>query len=275
MMRKKSVIGALGCAAVVAAGCATTPTALERGIGYYHEGHYLFAADEFSEAIRLDPNLASAYVNRGVARVRLGRLTAAIEDYNRALALQPDDAATYFNRGNALVAAGHPVPAIADFTRAVELSPVFAKAWFNRGSARALAGQTDGAMLDWLHAIEVESDPWSRAGMRRSAGLEPGSAVTSEGTPTTAATVAPPPAPGTATAAVPVLPPGTPAGTPAASPPSPESDARALAIRAFSREVDGDREGALRDLRAALAVETDPARRRSLEALLRRLDAPR
>jgi hypothetical protein len=50
-------------------------------------------------------------------------------------------------------------------------------------------------------------------------------------------------------------------------------DARALAIRAISREVDGDHDGALRDLRAALAAEPDPERHRSLDQLLRKLEA--
>jgi hypothetical protein len=137
-------------------------------------------------------------------------------------------------------------------------------------------------MGDWLQAIEVETDPWARSAMRGSAGLEvaPAIAHAPVGVPTTAGTVAPPPAPGTATDAVP-LPPAatvaaTPPTTPAASPPAaPSIDARALATRAVSRELDGDRQGALQDLRAALAVETDPGRRASIETLLRALEQPR
>ena len=52
-------------------------------------------------------------------------------------------------------------------------------------------------------------------------------------------------------------------------------DARALASRGIAREIDGDREGARTDLEAALALETDAARRAALERLLRFLDAPR
>jgi hypothetical protein len=66
----------------------------------------------------------------------------------------------------------------------------------------------------------------------------------------------------------------TPPVPPAASPPSRESlEARTLAMRALGRELDGDHAGALQDLRAALTIEQDPARRQSLEALLRRLEA--
>jgi len=249
MMRKTLSTVALGGAFAVAAGCTTTTTSLERGIEYYRAGQYSYAAAEFHQAVSQNPTWATPYVNRGAARVRLGRLDTAIEDYNHALALDPNDPAIYYNRGNARVAARQYGLAIEDFTRAVELSPAFAKAWFNRGSARALAGQREPAMQDWLHAIDLEGDPWARAAMRRSAGLEPSSAVSSRGTPTTAPT--------------------------AASPSPAAVDARTLAIRAISREVDGDHEGALADLRAALAIEQNPARRQSLEELLRKLEASR
>jgi tetratricopeptide (TPR) repeat protein len=281
MMRKTLTTGTLGCLVAVVAGCATSASPLERGIAQYREGNYFFAAAEFDEAVRHDPGSVDAYVNRGVARVRLGRLNEAIDDYNRAIQLDNHDPEIYFNRGNALVAAGQYGPAVEDFTRAVELSPVYARAWFNRGSARALAGQTDAAMKDWLHGIDVESDPWARAAMRRSAGLERGPAMAAAvGVPTTASTVAPPPPAGMATGAVPLPPPATVAATPptapAASPPTPQSiDARALATRGISRHLDGDRAGALLDLRAARDLETDPVRRASLEELLQMLEAPR
>jgi tetratricopeptide (TPR) repeat protein len=276
MMRKPLTIAALGCVLALAGGCASTPTALDRGNAYYRDGLYFFAADEFSESIRQDPGLPAAYVNRGITRVRLGRLTEAIEDYNHAIALDPRNPEIYFDRGNALVAAGLPGPAIEDFSRAVELSPVYAKAWFNRGSARALAGQLGGARSDWQRAIELESDPWARAAMRRSARLEPNATVAWVGTPTTEGTVAPAPAPGMTVDGVALPPPATLAATPAASPASPASiDARGLAIRAMGRELDGDHDGALMDLRAALAAERDPARRATLESLLRKLEGAR
>jgi len=54
-----------------------------------------------------------------------------------------------------------------------------------------------------------------------------------------------------------------------------ELDARSLANRALSRELDGDRPGAIADLSAAIAKESDPARRASMENLLQLLQSPR
>jgi TPR repeat len=272
MMRKtlSTVALAVGIAGAAAA-CTTTSGSLDRGITYYRDGQYLFAADEFNDAVRDNPRWAAAYVNRGVTRMRLGAVNRAIEDYNTALALTPDDPEIYFDRGNALVAAGQYLPAVGDYSRAVELSPTFSRAWFNRGSAQAMAGRYDLAMTDWQHAIDIEGDPWARGAMIRTARLDGRPPVAVVGVPTTATTVAPPPSPGLASASVPLPPTIAAAPAPAASPGA--IDARSLAIRGLSREIDGDHVGALNDLRAALAIEPDPERHRSLELLLRKLEA--
>jgi hypothetical protein len=63
------------------------------------------------------------------------------------------------------------------------------------------------------------------------------------------------------------------ASQPAASPAA--IDARALAGRAISRELDGDHAGALQDLNAAHALEPDAARRDAIARLIRLLETPR
>jgi hypothetical protein len=60
---------------------------------------------------------------------------------------------------------------------------------------------------------------------------------------------------------------------PAASPAA--IDARALATRAMSRELDGDRPGAIADLHAALELEQDPGRRTAITGLLQYLESDR
>jgi hypothetical protein len=61
----------------------------------------------------------------------------------------------------------------------------------------------------------------------------------------------------------------------APAPPAQPLDARALARRALSRELQGDHAGAIEDLNEALAKETDPEQRRGLVNLLRLLDGAR
>jgi hypothetical protein len=65
----------------------------------------------------------------------------------------------------------------------------------------------------------------------------------------------------------------TPPPQPAASPAG--LDARALAIRGISRKLDGDHAGAMQDLNAALALESDAKRREEIARLIHLLDPPR
>jgi tetratricopeptide (TPR) repeat protein len=262
--------------------CVSIAPPEDRGLAFYDSGNYLFAADAFTDEIRLNPRSAAAWNNRAVTRVRLGDLPGAIRDYNRAVQLAPTDPELYFNRGNALVGAGLYPDAIRDYDMAVQLNAAYARAVFNRGTAYALAGQADAARRDWEAAIALEADPYAKSAMRRSAGLErvvsTAAAAPIKGEPTTASTIAPPPTPGTRPGALPLpMPSATAVATASGSQPSasPQAvDSRALTTRAVSRELDGDHAGAMQDLNAALSLEPDATRRDAIARLIRLLDAP-
>jgi Flp pilus assembly protein TadD len=211
----------------------------------FQEERYRDAVLAFSESLRLAPESVAALNNRAVARMRLGDTRGAIEDYSRALELAPSDPDIYFNRGDARVVVGDLRGGLDDFTRAITLRPGFARAHFNRGTALLVVGDIQGARSDFAAAIAAEGDPAKRAEMQRAAEAE-----------------------------VP--------GPPSASPPEPlpamatvtpqQLDARALATRGLGRELDGDRAGAIQDLRSALAIEESPGRRAAIERLLRVLE---
>jgi tetratricopeptide (TPR) repeat protein len=294
-MRQSACAGLALVVALLAPGCRTAATPFEQGMTLYQKGAWAAAVSAFDEAIRLDPRSERAYANRGAARLHLGDAQGAVADFTRALELKPSHPEDlFFNRGNAYALAGKTVGAISDFTRAVEIRPDFARAFFNRGLVRARTGDLAGARADWQHAIAIEPDARIREAMARQAEQ---AAATREATPRAAAdnpsdtsAAGPPPAPaGPATTAppsadpappdpatgAPVVPPGDSASAP---PPaaSPEPiDARALANRGITRELNGDHEGALADLRGALQIETDPARRVGIENLLKLLEPKR
>jgi len=241
------------------AGCASNAASLDLGIALYQSGNYVEAREAFDTVVRLRPDSVAAYVNRGAARVQTGDVTGALSDYTRALDLNPLDPDIYYNRGNVFMLMGMPAEAIADYSRAVELRPSDAAAYFNRGTARAEAG-VGGARADWAYAASIEPDPAARTLMAMntpagtvSAGspVPLGSETISASPPTLSSSDVPPAA---AAAAI---------------------DARTLATRGVTREIDGDRAGARADLQAAAALETDPLRRAAIERLLRFLDAPR
>ncbi len=57
------------------------------------------ALKDYTEAIRLKPDLAEAYNNRGVARAAKGDPDGALKDCTEAIRLKPDYAGAYNNRG--------------------------------------------------------------------------------------------------------------------------------------------------------------------------------
>ena len=71
----------------------------DKGVDYYNEEKYRLAIDEFTTAIRLNPNYTYAYVYRGVAYDKLSQYQRAIEDYDRVIQLVPNFAMAYNNRG--------------------------------------------------------------------------------------------------------------------------------------------------------------------------------
>ena len=294
MKRKLSVTLGLVPVTAMLVGCSIASPSMELGTALYHDNQYVSAADAFTDALVADPTSAAAWNNRGAARLRSGDVNRAIADYSRALELSPHDADVYYNRGNALVAAGQYQDAIADYSRATRLDPSFAKAVFNRGTAYAMLGQRAAAQAEWARAVSLEPDPWTKSSMQRSASLDGLPAVVSVVRPDVRpANVASAPAPGTGAGTVPIArtpspiaatPPVPPAASPqvvvapvepSASPQAPALDARVLASRAIGRELDGDHEGAMQDLRAALALEPDAARQVSIVRLMRLLEMPR
>ena len=60
----------------------------DRGTAYAQQRRYAKAISDFTEAIRLDPNSASAYYNRGVACAKTRKANADFATANRLKAGQ-------------------------------------------------------------------------------------------------------------------------------------------------------------------------------------------
>jgi tetratricopeptide (TPR) repeat protein len=231
------------------AACSTSATPLQRGVALSQRGQDAAALAAFDEAIRQSPESAAAYAHRGVVRARLGAVDGAIADYDRAHKLGAPADEVLFNRCQALTSKRDYQGAIADCTAALAENPSHAGASFARGNARWLAGDADQARADWVRAIEIEPDSRQKARMLTAIDSLP---------PLT--TVRPPAVSGAPEAATELV--------------LRPLDSRALAARGLERELKGDRLGAIADLRAALAGETDPEQQQGLRNLLQLLGTP-
>jgi tetratricopeptide (TPR) repeat protein len=118
-------------------------------------GDYITAIEEYTQAIRLDPNMAVAYGNRGYAYIMKGDYDRGIADSTQAIRLNPNDAGAYGNRGWAYIEKGDYDRAIADYTQAIRLDPNMAGAYGNRGRAYIKKGDYDQGIADSTQAIRL------------------------------------------------------------------------------------------------------------------------
>ena len=94
---------------------------IDEGIRLHGLKQYGEALAAFDQAIRLDPNYATAYNNKGYALNNLGRYEEALTACNQAIRLKPGYAVAYRNKGNALQALGRTKEAQQAFDAARQL----------------------------------------------------------------------------------------------------------------------------------------------------------
>jgi len=110
--------------------------AIKEGNAAHSAGGFDKAIVNFSEAIRLRPDDASAFNSRGNAYESRGDHDQAIADYTQAVRLNPNYALAFNNRGIVYAHKGNYYRAIADYNEAIRLNPNYALAFCNRGIAR-------------------------------------------------------------------------------------------------------------------------------------------
>ena len=128
---------------------------IRRGNRAYDEGRQQFAIDEYSKAIEIDPENATAYYNRGIVYADLEHPEDALKDYNKAIELDPNDALAYNNRGVAYEGFNKYAKAIEDYTRTIQLNPEYKKAYLNRARAYSAIGEEALAEADRKKAEEL------------------------------------------------------------------------------------------------------------------------
>ena len=110
----------------------------------------------WSHEIRLYPGRAPrAHLNRGLAYQDRGDLQKAIEDYTFAIRLDPDNAEAYNNRGVVHRLRGNYGLAVRDILIAISINPQLATAYYNLGVAYQEVGETEYALKALEKAKEL------------------------------------------------------------------------------------------------------------------------
>ena len=136
------------------------------GIAYRKTGDYEKSIAEYTESIRLNPNVKT-YNNRGSGYIDKGEFDKAIKDFDKAIKMDNYYLA-YKNRGQVFWLKGELDKAIADFTEAIKLlpkkitfnAPLDVECWCyaQRGLAYFDKGNVKKAAVDKTKALQLMPD---------------------------------------------------------------------------------------------------------------------
>ncbi len=122
----------------------------------YQKGNDFRAIELLKRAIRINPHLASAYLDLGNALQRTRQWEMAEACYDAAIALEPDYAAAHNNRGKVLHESGKLEEAILSYRRAIALGENPAEVLNNLGNALEDAGRSADAASCYDRAIAID-----------------------------------------------------------------------------------------------------------------------
>ena len=127
-----------------------------KGLQLHVDGDLTAAADQYRQAIALDPASVLAHYNLGLVHQSEGRVADAEREYRRTIDLDPAYAPALFNLGVLASAAGDNDQAITYYRRAVKDDPKFAGAQFNLGLSLLKAGDVNGGNAAIQIAIRLD-----------------------------------------------------------------------------------------------------------------------
>ncbi len=94
---------------------------INRGVSHMQLEKYEDAAQDFTDALEINPRNASALNYRAFSNYRLGLFEESIADYNQSIDLNPENAAAFYNRGMAYLRFGDKQKACPDFHKACSM----------------------------------------------------------------------------------------------------------------------------------------------------------
>ncbi len=125
------------------------------GNALLRKGRTSEAIDQFTEALRINPDYAEAHNNLGYALLVTGRTSAAIEQCREALRIDPTYAHAHNNLGNALAQTGRASEAIEHYKQTLRMNPNSADAHSDLGAALALMGRICEAIEELKAAVRI------------------------------------------------------------------------------------------------------------------------
>lgn len=112
----------------------------------------------YKQAIKLKPDYVSAYERLGSRYLRSKKYPEAIETFKQLVALKPGDANVPNNMGEAYLEMNLITDAVASFKQAIQLKPDLGKAYYNLGKSFLSMGNRDAAVQQYNILQNLDQD---------------------------------------------------------------------------------------------------------------------
>jgi len=119
-----------------------------RGSAYFYKSDYERAIQDYTQAVKLDPQNAEAFDNRCWTNATTNKLQDALKDCNESLRLRPNFASTTDTLGFVYLKLGQFDRAIATYSAALQIDPKSVYSLYGRGMAKLKTGDTAGGEAD-------------------------------------------------------------------------------------------------------------------------------
>jgi len=127
---------------------------------YSHIESFDLAIEQYTAAMRLDPNYSEYYNERGNLLLKLGRLEEADSDYRHAIELGPPYFEVWSNLGQCCRVRGRMEEAIAAYDRSLDLQPNQPMVWLVRAQAYEALGSLDEAIDSYSRSLSLHPTLW-------------------------------------------------------------------------------------------------------------------
>ena len=115
---------------------------------YFYKGDYDRSIQDYTQAIKVDPQYSEALDNRCWTNATLNKLQDALKDCNESLRLRPNFSPTMDTLGFVYLKLGHLDRAISTYTAVLQIDPKSVYSLYGRGMAKLKTGDTAGGQAD-------------------------------------------------------------------------------------------------------------------------------
>ena len=126
------------------------------GVAYMNQQRMDKAVEEFDQALKADPALTVAELNKGIALLNLQKLPEAEAALNAAAAKDPSNPRAWYNLGLLRRTEGKPAEAIEAFQRVVKIDPNDPDTHYFLGTMYSQLQQYDKAIAEFETALRLQ-----------------------------------------------------------------------------------------------------------------------